>query len=103
MSAPSPTAPPPVKPGKFAKWHRRFLGFCLVIFAFELGLFLLIFPWLHAWEMSWVPVHSPHLAAIWMSRYFRGALSGLGLLNVYVALAEAGKQLRSLFGDRGTQ
>ena len=32
-----------------------------------------------------------------MSPYFRGALSGLGLLNIYVALAEAGRQLKSLF------
>jgi hypothetical protein len=103
LSASSPAAPPPVKPGKFATWQRRVLGFCLVIFAFELGLFLLIFPWLRAWEISWIPVHSPHLAQIWMSRYFRGALSGLGLLNIYVALAEAGKQLRSFFSNHGAQ
>jgi hypothetical protein len=103
LSTSSPAAPPPVKPSKFARWQRRFLGFCLVIFAFELGLFLLIFPWLQPWEMSWIPLHSPHLAQIWMSRYFRGALSGLGLLNIYVALAEAGKQLKSLFSHRGTQ
>jgi hypothetical protein len=33
-----------------------------------------------------------------MSHYFRGAISGLGLLNIYVAFAEAVKQLKSLFG-----
>jgi hypothetical protein len=81
------------------RWHRRVLGFCLVIFAFELGLFLLVFPWLSNWDQNWVPVHSPRFASLWMSRYFRGALSGLGLLNIYVALAEAAKQLRSLFAD----
>jgi hypothetical protein len=103
MSAPSPAAPPPVKPGRFARWHRRILGICLVIFAFELGLFLLVFPWLRAWDMNWVAVHSPHLAHIWMSRYFRGALSGLGLLNIYVALSEAGKQLKSLFENHSAE
>ena len=70
-----------------------------MIFAFELGLFLLVFPWLSNWDQNWVPVHSPRFASLWMSRYFRGALSGLGLLNIYVALAEAAKQLRSLFAD----
>jgi len=78
-------------------WHRRVLGFCLAIFAFELGLFLIVYPWLNNWDLSWVPVHSPRLFDIWMSRYFRGALSGLGLLNIYVAFAELIRQLRSVF------
>ena len=98
MSASSPVASPPAKPTRFMRWHRRILGFCLAIFAFELGLFLLIFPWLRPWSLNWVPVHSPHLAELWMSRYFRGALSGLGLLNIYIGLAEAVNQLKSLFG-----
>jgi hypothetical protein len=43
-------------------------------------------------------LHSQRFADIWMSRYFRGALSGLGLLNIYVAIGEAVKQLKSIFG-----
>ena len=38
-------------------------------------------------------------AALWLSPYFRGALSGLGLLNIYIAVAETLKQLKSLFGQ----
>ncbi len=95
MSTP---ASAPVHTSPFMKWHRRILGICLVIFAFELGLFLLVFPWLNNWEMSWIPMHSPILAAFWMSAYFRGALSGLGLLNVYVAFGEAAKQISAIFG-----
>lgn len=98
MTSPLPAAPPPAKPARFMRWHRRVLAFCLIIFAFELGLFLLVFPWLGGWEKSWVPLHSPHLTRLWMSRYFRGAISGLGLLNIYIALTEAVKQLKSLFG-----
>ena len=82
---------------RFLRWHHRFLGFCLVIFAFELGLFLVVFPWLKSWSLSWVPVHSPQFAALWMSRYVRGALSGLGLLNIYIAILELLRQLKSLF------
>jgi hypothetical protein len=95
-----PTAPvsaPETKPRSFVKWHRRVLGFCLVIFAFELGVFLFVFPWLKIWDLSWVAVHSPRFSDIWMSRYFRGALSGLGLLNIYVAFAELIRQLKFIF------
>ena len=91
--------PPETKSTRFTRWHRRVLGFCLVIFAFELGVFLLVFPWLRSWDLSWVPVHSPKFADIWMSRYFRGALSGLGLLNIYIAGAEFVRQLKSIFGS----
>ncbi|HEY3457338.1 MAG TPA: hypothetical protein VGK64_22350 [Bryobacteraceae bacterium] len=94
MSAPS--APPPVRPGGFLKWHQRVLGIFLIVVAFEVGLVLLIAPWLARWETSWVPT-SPRLAAIWVSPYFRGALSGLGLLNLYVSLNEAARQIAALF------
>ena len=82
------------------RWHRRILGFCLVIFAFEIGIFLLVFPWLDNWDLSWIPVHSPKLSDLWMSRHFRGALSGLGFLDIYVALAELYKQLKQAFGHK---
>lgn len=101
MSRPTATSDPPpeTKATRFPRWHRRVLGFCLVIFAFELGLFLLVFPWLRSWDLSWVPAHSPKFADIWMSRYFRGALSGLGLLNLYIAITEFVRQLKSIFGS----
>lgn len=105
MSATPPVAPAPpppaAKPSGFRQWHRRILAFCLIIFAFELGLFLLVFPWLGNWDLSWIPVHSPRFSDIWMSRYFRGAISGLGLLNMYIALAEFLRQVKSLFGAEG--
>ena len=70
------------------------LSICFVLFAGELGLCLMVLPWLGNWEMSYIPVHIQKLSSIWMSPYFRGVLSGLGLLNVYVALAEAARIVR---------
>lgn len=96
MSSPT-TAPPNIEPPKFLRWHRRVLGICLIVFAFEIGLFLTVFPWLSAWSMNWVPVHSERFSDLWMSPYLRGFISGLGLLNIYIALAEAARQLRSFF------
>ena len=103
MNSPAPVAPPEPpptpRPTGFLRWHQRVLGFCLVVFALELGLFLLVFPWLSSWNMSWIPVHSPEFTSLWMSRYFRGALSGLGILNLYIAFTELLRQIRSLFSS----
>jgi hypothetical protein len=93
----SASAPPPVKPGGLVKWHSAILGICLVIFAFELGLFLLVFPWLSSWDTSYIPLHAQQLADVWTSPYFRGVVSGLGLINIYIAVVEAIKQVRVVF------
>jgi hypothetical protein len=85
---------------RMLRWHQRILSICLVIFAFELGLFLLVFPWLKNWDLNWIPLHSRLLSKFWMNFYFRGALSGLGLLNIYVALSEAGRQVAMLFSTK---
>jgi len=38
---------------------------------------------------------------VWLNAYFRGALSGLGLLNVYVAFLEAARQVAAFFPRKG--
>jgi hypothetical protein len=102
MTAPTQAPPEPAlkKPGRFARWHRRVLGFCTVIFALEIGVFLTVYPWLSNWDQSWVPVHAPRFAAAWVSPYFRAALSSLGLLNIYIAAMELISQLKSIFAPR---
>ena len=93
------TTAPPVeqKRTRFTTWHGRLLGFLLVIFALELGLFLVVFPWLKSWDLNSMRFRSPALAKLWMTGYFRGAISGLGALNLYVALAELIRQLKAVF------
>ena len=71
-----------------------------MIFALEIGIFLVVFPWTHWWERNWLPVNLVSWADLWMSPYVRGVVSGLGLLNVYVAFAELFHQLRSLLKSR---
>jgi hypothetical protein len=93
----APASPTAAKPSRFQKWHRRVVGFCLAIFAFEIGLFLVVFPWRETWDLSWMAVHSRRFSDLWMSRYFRGAISGLGLLNIYIAFAELLRQVKSMF------
>jgi hypothetical protein len=95
--APAPPSEQNRTPGRLARWHRRVLGFCVVIFALEIGVFLVVFPWLSNWDQSWIPLHSPRLANMWMSTYFRAALSALGLLNIYIAGMELLVQLKAAF------
>ena len=61
--------------------------FC--VFCIELGLFLLFYPWLgHLWERNWLLRFRPEWTAFLMSEEFRGAVSGLGILNLFVGLIE---------------
>jgi hypothetical protein len=94
----TPASPPPVGTRRFHKWHRVVLSICFVVFAGELGLCLIVLPWLSNWDLSYIPVHSPQYSDLWMSPYFRGVLSGLGLLNVYVALGESARIVKGWMG-----
>jgi len=100
MSGPPQVADPPPQPPKVARfliWQRRILSFCFVVFTLELGVFLLVFPWLEYWDLNWVPLQGPEWRDFWMNNYFRGALSGLGVLNLWVGFVELLRQIRALF------
>jgi hypothetical protein len=76
-------------------WPARLLNICFAIFAFEIGIFLVIFPWMDdVWKVNSFQTVVPALRNIWEDPYFRGALTGLGLLNVYVACWELLRTLR---------
>jgi len=87
------SAAPPYAPQAGPKWFQRLSSVLFVIFCFELGLFLLIYPWTDAWSDNYFSVAVPDTAlsawrAWWNNPYLRGAVSGLGLVNVWIALAE---------------
>ena len=61
-----------------------FIAFCL-----EIGLFLLIFPWTEYWESNYLSSLAPAaLRHYWDNMYVRGAISGLGVLNLCISLVE---------------
>lgn len=70
------------------RWYQKLFGLLAVIFCFEIGVFLLVFPWVSDWELNYFS-SIPFLdAQIWASPYFRGAISGLGVLNIYISFIE---------------
>jgi hypothetical protein len=58
-------------------------------------LLLVLIPWSAFWERNYFVDWSPALVAVLTSNYTRGAVTGLGLLNVWAALAELGDALGS--------
>jgi hypothetical protein len=82
-------------------WFQRLTSVLFIIFCFELGLFLLIYPWTDSWSDNYIGwmISGRYLEnwhTLWDNGYFRGGLSGLGLLNLWIALAE----LFSMFSRR---
>ena len=69
-------------------WKRLFLA-VFILLAVELGLFLLLFPWSQAWGRNYFVQHVPGLRALFFNQYFCGAVSGLGLVNLWVGFSEA--------------
>jgi hypothetical protein len=72
----------------------RLLSICFAFVAFDVGLFLLVLPWLDSWDFNHLQDFFPAIQDTWGDPYFRGALSGLGLMNLYLALHEFVRILR---------
>jgi len=82
-------------------WVHKLGIFLFIIVCFEVGAFLTVFPWTPQWENNSVASLLPWLRVFWVNSYFRGALSGIGLLNIYISLGEVSR-LRRSGGSRPT-
>ena len=101
----TPLEPQPIgapldrQPHARGTWYGKVLRLCFVIFCFEIGVFLLVFPWLDYWNTNGLTAYSPFLADVWGNPYFRGALSGLGLANIYISFLEIVRLIRGQIED----
>ena len=64
----------------------------------ETGLLLVLIPWSAFWERNYFLETSSVLGEWLKNNYARGAITGLGLVNVWAALAE----LADLLGGRAS-
>jgi hypothetical protein len=55
---------------------------------FEVGLLLVALPWTQFWDRNYLFDALPVLGSLTHSPYLRGAVSGLGVLNVGLGIAE---------------
>lgn len=64
------------------------LALLIVVVCLELGLFLLVFPWTDYWTSNYFATFIPQYFWIWESAYFKGAVSGLGVVNLLICFSE---------------
>jgi hypothetical protein len=60
-----------------------------VVVRLYLGLVLIVLPWSHFWSDNHLFLLVPHLAFVAASGVMRGIVSGLGLLNIWIAVSDA--------------
>ena len=73
-------------------WERagKRLGIVIyVLLCIEIGTFLLVVPWSVLWDRSLLMGYYPGLRPLLLSPYVRGAVSGLGLVNLWLAVSQA--------------
>ncbi|HTB15199.1 MAG TPA: hypothetical protein VK752_26690 [Bryobacteraceae bacterium] len=88
--SPLPDNPVPVEtpPVPRNRWQGRLLTFCFAVFAFEVGLFLVVIPWLDSWTLNYFQGINPNIESIWDEPSFKGLVTGLGFVNIYIALLQ---------------
>ena len=60
----------------------------LVAFFFEVGFVLIVIPWSAFWDRNYFAQMAPPLRVLITNNFFRGAVSGLGVINILAGLAE---------------
>lgn len=70
------------------RWYQKIAAILYVLFCFEIGIFLFLFPWLELWNQNYFSGLSPSWSELWNSPYFRGAVSGVGLIDIGISFAE---------------
>jgi hypothetical protein len=64
----------------------------LVVLAFEMGALLLYLPWSMYWENNYFLSHYPWLIHVVLHPSFRGAVSGIGVLDILLAIGWIGSR-----------
>jgi hypothetical protein len=96
-NAPHGSADPPPKPApqtlpeqhRTPVWLRRIDLFLRVIVRLYLGLLVVALPWTHLWDENHLFNLVPQIAAFTANGAVRGVISGLGLLNIWIAISDA--------------
>ncbi len=83
----TPTAAPELT-GPAHRWVHKAGRGLLAVLCMGLGALLVIAPWGDAWQQSHLPSLGPEWRGLWVNTYFRGAVSGLGIVDIYIAIHE---------------
>ncbi|HWQ54416.1 MAG TPA: hypothetical protein VN442_12085 [Bryobacteraceae bacterium] len=81
------SGPVPVPEPQY-RWYHKVSALLFIIFCMELGLFLVIVPWTESWDSNFFSALVPEWHGYWTNAYVRGAVSGVGVLNLYISFLE---------------
>jgi hypothetical protein len=68
---------------------RTITNIFFILFCLEIGLVLFLLPWTLLWDNNYFFSLTPQWNGFWLSAYLRGAVSGIGVVNLWIGLAEA--------------
>lgn len=69
-------------------WYQRVSLAILVVFCFYVGVLVVLLPWTRYWQENHYLLTSPVLGPVLNSGITRGAISGLGLLDIWIGISE---------------
>ena len=59
-----------------------------ILLSIEIGVFLLLIPWSEVWDRNLLLRYYPSVRPFYLSHYLRGAVSGLGLVNLWIGVSQ---------------
>jgi hypothetical protein len=74
-----------VKPRFGSGWFWQVL---YILYSLEVGVFLLFLPWMSLWDTNYIVYLYPKLHPILANPYLKGAVLGLGIVNVLIGIQE---------------
>jgi len=87
-AVPDPMVVPVALERRRYRWYHKMSAVLFVTFCLEVGSFLLIFPWTDYWDANFFSSFVPEWHQYWVNLYVRGAVSGLGVVNLYICFTE---------------
>ena len=98
---PQPVPDTPRGPHRIPRWLERIELFLRVMLRMYVGLAICYAPWSPVfWDQNPIFTHFPALSVYAASGAVRGVVSGLGLLNLWIALRDAVRYKASEVRDR---
>ena len=69
-------------------WCKVLPAILYIAYCIDGGFFLIIAPWIQSWQKNIFFYHFPLLKSIFENYYFRGAISGIGLVLMGMGIKE---------------
>jgi hypothetical protein len=85
------------------RWYHKAGALLYIFFCFEIGVFLLLYPWSPWWGSSFFSGVTPAWYELWNSPYLRGAVSGLGVIDIGISFSELFRLRRFARGEVRTE